>query len=37
MLAIFGLAMSGDDLVGIVIAVLVTIYLVFALIKPEKL
>jgi K+-transporting ATPase KdpF subunit len=37
MLAIFGLAMSGDDLVGIVIAALVTIYLVFALIKPEKL
>jgi K+-transporting ATPase KdpF subunit len=37
MLAIFGLAISGDDLVGIVIAVLVTAYLVFALIKPEKL
>jgi len=37
MLAIFGLAMSGDDMVGIVIAVLVTVYLVFALIKPEKL
>jgi K+-transporting ATPase KdpF subunit len=37
MLAIFGLAMSGDDLVGIVIAVLITAYLVFALIKPEKL
>jgi K+-transporting ATPase KdpF subunit len=31
------LAMSGDDLVGLVIAVLVTAYLVFALIKPEKL
>jgi K+-transporting ATPase KdpF subunit len=37
MLAIFGLAISGDDLVGIVIAVLVTAYLVFALLKPEKL
>jgi K+-transporting ATPase KdpF subunit len=37
MLAVFGWAISGDDLVGIVIAVLVTIYLVFALIKPEKL
>jgi K+-transporting ATPase KdpF subunit len=37
MLAMFGLAISGDDLVGIVIAVLVTAYLVFALIKPEKL
>jgi K+-transporting ATPase KdpF subunit len=37
MLAVFGLAMSGDDMVGIVIAVLITIYLVFALIKPEKL
>jgi K+-transporting ATPase KdpF subunit len=31
------LAMSGDDLVGLIIAVLVTAYLVFALIKPEKL
>jgi K+-transporting ATPase KdpF subunit len=31
------LAMSGDDLVGLVIAVLVTAYLVFALINPEKL
>ena len=37
MLAVFGLAIAGDDLVGIVIAVLVTVYLVFALIKPEKL
>jgi K+-transporting ATPase KdpF subunit len=37
MLAIFGLAISGDDLVGIVIASLITVYLVFALIKPEKL
>jgi K+-transporting ATPase KdpF subunit len=37
MLAVFGLSMSGDDMVGIVIAALITIYLVFALIKPEKL
>jgi K+-transporting ATPase KdpF subunit len=37
MLAIFGLAISGDNLVGIVMATLITIYLVFALIKPEKL
>jgi K+-transporting ATPase KdpF subunit len=37
MVAVFGLAMSGDDLLGIVIAALITIYLVFALIKPEKL
>jgi len=36
-IAAFGLAISGDDLVGIVISVLVTAYLVFALIKPEKL
>jgi K+-transporting ATPase KdpF subunit len=31
------LAMSGDDLVGLVIAVLVTAYLVYALLAPEKL
>jgi K+-transporting ATPase KdpF subunit len=37
MLAVFGLAISGDDLVGIVVAALITAYLVFALIKPEKL
>lgn len=29
--------MSGDNAVGIVIAVLIAVYLVFALIKPEKL
>ena len=34
---IIALAMSGDDLVGLVIATLVTAYLVFALIRPEKL
>jgi K+-transporting ATPase KdpF subunit len=34
---IVALAMSGDDLVGLVIAVLVTAYLVYALIRPEKL
>lgn len=37
MTAIFGWGMAGDDLVGIVIAVFVTAYLFFALIKPEKL
>jgi K+-transporting ATPase KdpF subunit len=31
------LAMRGDDLVGLIISVLVTAYLVFALIRPEKL
>jgi len=31
------LAMSGDDLVGLIIAVLVTAYLIYALIAPEKL
>jgi K+-transporting ATPase KdpF subunit len=31
------LAMSGDDLVGLIIAVLITAYLVYALIAPEKL
>jgi K+-transporting ATPase KdpF subunit len=34
---LLALAMSGDDLVGIIIAVLVTAYLVYALIRPEKL
>jgi K+-transporting ATPase KdpF subunit len=31
------LAMSGNDLVGLVIAVIVTAYLIYALIFPEKL
>jgi K+-transporting ATPase KdpF subunit len=31
------LAMSGNDLVGLIIAVLVTAYLVYALLAPEKL
>jgi K+-transporting ATPase KdpF subunit len=31
------LAMSGDDLVGLIIAILITAYLVYALIAPEKL
>jgi K+-transporting ATPase KdpF subunit len=34
---ILGLAISGDDLVGVIIAILVTSYLVFALLRPEKL
>ena len=37
MLAVFGLAISGDDLIGILVAVLVTAYLFFALLLPEKL
>jgi K+-transporting ATPase KdpF subunit len=37
MLGVFGLAIAGDDLVGIIIGVLITFYLVFALLKPEKL
>jgi K+-transporting ATPase KdpF subunit len=37
MVAVLGWSISGDDLIGIVIAVLVTFYLVYALIKPEKL
>jgi hypothetical protein len=31
------LAMGGDDLAGIIIASLAIAYLVFALVKPEKL
>jgi K+-transporting ATPase KdpF subunit len=31
------LAMSGSDLIGLIIAVLVTAYLVYALLAPEKL
>jgi len=31
------LAMSGSDLVGIIIAVAVTAYLIYALLAPEKL
>jgi K+-transporting ATPase KdpF subunit len=31
------LAISGNDLAGLIIAVLVTAYLVYALIFPEKL
>jgi K+-transporting ATPase KdpF subunit len=34
---IIGLAMSGDDLVGLLIGVLAMAYLLVALIKPEKL
>ena len=32
-----GLAMSGDDLAGLIVASVVMIYLVFALVFPEKL
>lgn len=34
---ILGLAMSGDDLAGMIIASIVLVYLVYALIFPEKL
>lgn len=34
---ILGLAMGWDNLVGIVISTLGAAYLVFALLKPEKL
>ena len=34
---ILALAISGDDLIGLFIAVLITAYLVYALIAPEKL
>jgi hypothetical protein len=34
---ILALAMSGDDLVGLFIAVLITAFLAYALIAPEKL
>ena len=34
---IFGWAISGDDLVGIIMAVLLGAYLVYVLLKPEKL
>ena len=36
-MSILALAMSGDDLIGIIIAVVVTAYLVYALLFPEKL
>jgi K+-transporting ATPase KdpF subunit len=36
-LAIFGLGISGDDLVGLITAVVIAAYLVVALLKPEKL
>jgi len=35
--SILALAISGDDLIGIIIAVVVTAYLVYALLFPEKL
>ena len=36
-MSILALAISGDDLIGIIIAVVVTAYLVYALLFPEKL
>lgn len=34
---VFGWAISGDDLVGIIMAVLLAVYLVYVLLKPERL
>ena len=34
---VFGWAISGDDLIGIIMAVLLAGYLVFVLISPERL
>jgi len=34
---VFGWGISGDDLVGIIVSVLLGAYLIFVLIKPEKL
>jgi K+-transporting ATPase KdpF subunit len=34
---ILALAITGDDLVGLIVAILVVAYLVFALLSPEKL
>lgn len=36
-LAIFGLGITGDDLVGLITALVIAIYLVIALLAPEKL
>jgi K+-transporting ATPase KdpF subunit len=36
-LSVFGWAIAGDDVVGIVIAFLIVAYLGYALINPEKL
>ena len=36
-LGVFGLAIGGDDLVGIIVSVLIAGYLVYALLRPEKL
>jgi hypothetical protein len=34
---ILGLAMSGDDLAGLIVAAVILAYLVYALVFPEKL
>jgi K+-transporting ATPase KdpF subunit len=36
-LAVFGWAISGDDFLGIIVAILIAAYLVYALVRPEKL
>jgi hypothetical protein len=37
MIPAFGLAISVDDFAGIFIAALIVLYLVYALVSPEKL
>jgi hypothetical protein len=37
MIPVFGLAISVDDFAGIFITALIVIYLVYALVSPEKL
>jgi len=34
---VFGWGISGDDLIGIIMAVLLGVYLIYVLLKPEKL
>jgi K+-transporting ATPase KdpF subunit len=36
-LGVFGWAISGDDVVGIVVAIFIAAYLFYALLAPEKL
>ena len=32
-----GLAMSGDDLIGLIAAAVIMVYLIYALVFPERL
>lgn len=36
-IGVFGWAISGDDLTGLIMAALLGAYLIYALIRPEKL